>query len=698
MDGGTRISGTVDIQIGGMSCAACVSRVERALLKVPGVSSAQVNLQSERARVGGSAPMKALVAAVERAGYEARPPEAAAPVSREGYWAVAALVLAAPLILPMLWMPFGIEAELPRWSQFVIAAVVQGLFGARFFRGAWGALRAGTASMDTLVAMGTTAAFGLSLWDLAFGGPLYFEASASIIALVRTGKWLEGRARKQAGAALRALERLRPEQAQVRRDGAEVIVPVKSLRAGDLMVVRPGERFPADGLVREGEGSADESLLTGEAMPVAKRPGSAVTGGAMNGDALLLVAATGEGTEGRLARMVRLMEDAEAAKPPVQRLVDQVSAVFVPVVIGIAVAVFAGWWIAGDPVGGALVNAVAVLVIACPCALGLATPAAIATGIGVAARNGILLRDPAVLESAGSIRTVVFDKTGTLTEGHPEVLAIEGGDDVLRLAAALQSGSTHPLARATLLRAAALVVPPATNLRTLAGRGVSGVVEGRELLLGNARLLADHGIAAPAVTGQATIGFLADAHGSVLGYLAYGDRLRPGAAGAVARLRAEGLRVILLTGDSEAAAAKIAEEAGIGEWQAAALPEDKAARIAALRAEAPVAMVGDGVNDGAALAAATLGIAMAGSTDVADAAAGITLMRPDLSLVPAALDIGARIQSRIKGGLAWAFAYNLIGIPLAAAGLLNPVLAGSAMAFSSAAVVGNALLLRRWRP
>jgi len=389
----------VDVAIIGMSCASCVGRVERALLRVPGVLSAEVNLATERARVrvaAGTAGPGELAAAVEAAGYGVALPASASTMpghghdapggagprrpNRDGLAAAAACVLAAPLVLPMLLMPFGADLALPAPAQLVLAGVVQLVFGARFYRGAWHALRAGTGSMDTLVALGTSAAFGLSVWQFVAGhaavqgGHLYFEASAAVIALVRVGKWLEGRARRQAGEAMRALERLRPERARVRRGGAEVEVPMAALRKGDLIVVRPGERIAADGLVREGQGSADESLLTGESLPVPKQPGSRVVGGSLNGEALLVVEATALGAEGQLARMVRLVEDAQAAKPPVQRMVDRVSAVFVPVVVAIALLTFAAWWLAGAGVQPALVNAVAVLVIACPCALGLATP------------------------------------------------------------------------------------------------------------------------------------------------------------------------------------------------------------------------------------------------------------------------------------------------------------------------------------
>jgi len=719
---------TADLSITGMSCASCVGRVERALLTVPGVLTAEVNLATERARVTMLANVAdvALAQAVKRAGYGVNLPRAsdAAPASdgrakaaqRDGIAAGLALALAAPLLLPMLLAPFGVDVMLPGWAQFGLAGLVQVVFGARFYRGAWKALRGGAGNMDTLVALGTSAAFGLSVWALAtgHGEHLYFEASAAVIALVRIGKWLEARARRQAGVAIRALEKLRPERARVRRDGAEREVAVAELQAGDLIVVRPGERIAADGIVREGASSADESLLTGESLPVPKEAGSAVTGGAVNGEGLLVIEATALGAESRLAQMVRLVEDAQAQKPPVQRLVDRVSAVFVPVVIGIAAVTFLGWWFAGAGLDVAAINAVAVLVIACPCALGLATPAAIMAGTGTAARYGILIRDPAVLERAGGLATVVFDKTGTLTEGKPELVALHPipgrtEDEVLRLAASLQSGSEHPLARAVLTRAGSLTVRPASDVTALPGRGVRGVVDGRSAILGNSRLMRESGIDISALADLAaaleadgrTVSYLAEAGvdtEGVLGLLAFGDAPKASAAGAVATLHSRGLRVVLLTGDSQGAADAAAATLGITEIHAGALPEDKVAVVMGLRSAGGVAMVGDGVNDAAALAAAGLGIAMGTGTDVAAAAAGITLMRGDPSLVPAALDIARRTHRRIWQGLFWAFAYNVVGIPLAAAGLLSPVVAGAAMAFSSVSVVGSALLLRRWRP
>jgi len=712
----------IDLAVSGMSCASCSGRVERALLGVPGVLSAEVNLASERARVHvatGAASTGQLIAAIQTAGYAATMPPPAGEIAtarpgwadRDGLAAALACALALPLLLPMLAMPFGVNAALPGWAQLALASVVQLVFGARFYRGAWHALRGGTGNMDLLVALGTTAAFGLSLWELTGrGGHLYFEASAAVIALVRLGKWLESRARRSAGEAIRALERLRPERARVRRDGVEHEISVLELRAGDALVVRPGERIPADGVVQDGIGGVDESLLTGEILPSPKRPGSRVVGGSLNGEALLLVQATAVGAEGRLARMVRLVEDAQAAKPPVQRLVDRVSAVFVPVVIGLASLTLLGWWLAGVGIEAAVVNAVSVLVIACPCALGLATPAAIMAGTGVAARHGILIRDAAALEQARAIRTVVFDKTGTLTEGRPALVALHPAPGVaeaelLRLAAALQGGSEHPLARAVQARAVGLDLSQATGVRAVPGRGLEGMAEERTLLMGSRRLMDEAGVdtaslvpcAAELEAAGRTVSFLA-ADGRLLGVLGFGDAIKPGAAEAVAVLRRRGLRVVLLTGDNQGAADHAAQALGIEEVHAQALPEDKLRLVEALRGQGAVAMVGDGVNDAAALAAADLGLAMATGTDVAAAAAGITLMRGDPALVPAALDIAARTYRRIWQGLFWAFAYNLVGIPLAAAGLLSPVIAGAAMAFSSVGVVGSAVLLRRWRP
>ncbi len=723
-------TGVVDLRVAGMTCASCVRRVERALAGVPGVLGVEVNLAAETARVraAGAAP-EALVAALKRAGYDATPivqgaaagsdeDDRAQAARRERLRVIAAAALTLPLVLPMLAAVFGGDVMLPGWAQLLLATPVQFWLGWRFYRAGWAAARAGTGNMDLLVALGTSAAYGLSLWQLlqGQGGHLYFEASAAVITLVLLGKWLEGRAKRQAGEAIRALGKLRPERARVRHpDGMETDVPASAVQRGDLLVIRPGERIPADGVVREGRSHADESLLTGESLPVPKEPGSPVVGGAVNGDGLLLAEATASASEGTLARIVRLVEGAQAAKAPIQRVVDQVSAVFVPVVLAIAVLTFLGWWLlVGDAQAGIL-NAVAVLVIACPCALGLATPTAIMAGTGIAARAGILIRDAAALEVAHRVGVVAFDKTGTLTEGKPRLVAtlpapgVEAAE-LLRLAAAVQSGSEHPLARAILAEAegAGVRPAPARDVRALPGRGVEAFVDGRKLALGSARLMTELGadvaplgdaVAALQAQGR-TVSFLANLGGAprLLGAFGFGDALKPGAAAAAAARRRAGVRTVMLTGDNPGSAHAAAAGLALDEVLAEILPDGKAAAIARLRESGrAVAMVGDGVNDAPALAAADVGLAMGTGTDVAMGAAGITLMRGDPRLVPAALEISRRTYAKIRQGLFWAFAYNVLGIPLAALGYLSPDEAGAAMALSSVSVVTNALLLRRWR-
>ncbi|MCA1245728.1 heavy metal translocating P-type ATPase [Massilia sp. MS-15] len=720
------------LQIEGMTCASCVSRVEKALQKVPGVRSASVNLATEKATVRGTAAPQALATAVRDAGYdvamEPAPGALDAPAHPEAgrglpAWApiAAAALLSLPLVAPMLVQPFGLELLLPGWLQLALATPVQFWLGARFYRAGWKALRAGSGNMDLLVALGTSAAYGLSLYLLLGGGHgaqhLYFESSAVVITLVLLGKWLEARAKRQALAGIRALEALRSTEALVRRDGAEQRIPLSALRVGDLMVVRPGERVPADGLVEEGRSHLDESLLTGESLPVAREAGERVAGGAVNIDGLLLVRASAVGHETMLAQIIRMVEDAQAAKAPIQRLVDRVSALFVPAVLLLALATLLGWGLAGGDWQAALLNAVAVLVIACPCALGLATPAAIMVGTGTSARHGILVKDAEALETAHAIDLVVFDKTGTLTEGRPRLLALEAADGqdpqrVLRLAAAVQQGSAHPLAQAVLdaARVRALALPPAAQARALPGRGVQAEVDGLTVLLGNARLMREQGIAPTALEAGAaphedagrSVSWLALRHAGgaeLLGLLAFGDTLRPGAPQAVARLAAMGIEAMMLTGDSEGAARAVAAQARITRYHAAVLPGDKAEIVRGLMASGRrVAMVGDGINDAPALAAADVGIAVASGLDVAMQTAGITLMRSEPALVADAVAISRRTYAKIRQNLGWAFVYNLVGIPLAAFGLLNPMLAGAAMALSSVSVVANALLLRGWRP
>jgi len=719
----------VELQIGGMTCASCVGRVERALGKLAGVEQVSVNLASERAHLEVLQALddNLLISAVEKAGYSASLPlpdkddqqQAQRRLRKERLAVVAALVLAMPLVLPMLVQPFGLHWMLPAWVQFLLATPVQFILGARFYVAAYKAVRAGTGNMDLLVALGTSAGYGLSLyeWAQAPAGMvphLYFEASAVVIALVLLGKYLESRAKRQTASAIRALEALRPERAVRLVDDREEDVAIARLQLGDLVVVKPGERFPVDGNVEEGSSHADEALISGESLPVPKQPGDNVTGGAINGEGRLLVRTQALGTETVLARIIRLVEDAQAAKAPIQKLVDRVSQVFVPAVLVVALLTLIGWWLAGAALETALINAVAVLVIACPCALGLATPAAIMAGTGVAARHGILIKDAQVLERAHTVNRVVFDKTGTLTSGSPRVVhsqaVVDDSGELHRLAGALQRGSEHPLAKAVLDACSeqGLNVPTVADSQSLTGRGIAGQVEGRDLALGNRRLLDESGLQPGnlATLAQAweaegrTLSWLIErgAQPRVLGLFAFGDSLKPGAEQAIAALHGQHISSHLLTGDNRGSANVVAEILGIDDVHAEVLPADKAATVAELKKGGVVAMVGDGINDAPALAAADIGIAMGGGTDVAMQAAGITLMRGDPRLVPAALEICRKTYAKIRQNLFWAFIYNLIGIPLAALGYLNPVLAGAAMALSSVSVVSNALWLKTWKP
>ncbi|RJF99993.1 heavy metal translocating P-type ATPase [Noviherbaspirillum saxi] len=719
----------VSLAISGMTCASCVARVEKALKKIPGVTDATVNLATEKALVkSAGVSTELLIAGVRKAGYDASlaqdhttPTTTASALP--GWWPVAlSALLSLPLIAPMLGMPFGKEWMLPGWLQWLLATPVQFWLGARFYKAGWKALLARTGNMDLLVAIGTSAAYGLSVYLLlAHGGHgdmlhLYFESSAVVITLVLLGKWLEARAKQQTVAALRALESLRATSAIVRRDGRDTEVALDAVHVGDIVLVRPGDRVPIDGRVIDGSSHLDESLLTGESLPVAKAVGDKVTGGAINAEGMLMLEATAVGGETMLSHIIRLVEDAQAVKAPIQRLVDQVSAIFVPVVLLVSVITFFGWGLFTGDWQQALLNAVAVQVIACPCALGLATPTSIMAGTGVAARHGILIKDAEALETAHAISTVAFDKTGTLTEGKPAIVAVESAGpseaSVLELAGAVQQYSDHPLAKA--VRDAAgqrgIALPAATNARALPGKGVQADVAGATTYLGNRRLMQELGVATDAMDASAqrheaagrTVSWLAsDRAGRIelRGLLAFGDTVKASARNAVARLAQKGIRTVMLTGDNQGSAAAVANALGIKEFRAEVLPADKADVITSLKRNGQkLAMVGDGINDAPALAAADVGIAMSTGTDVAMHTAGITLMRGDPALVADAIDISRRTYRKIRQNLFWAFIYNLIGIPLAALGLLNPMIAGAAMAFSSVSVVSNALLLKRWKP
>lgn len=719
----------VELSLQGMTCASCVSRIERALARVPGVAEATVNLATESARVRatGQASDADLVAAVVAAGYgasltsqaAAKPGSERKTNSREVWHLRFAVLLSLPLALPMVALLWGEHWMLPGWLQFALATPVQFWLGARFYKAGWKALKARTGNMDLLVALGTSAGYGLSVYHLLAGSshhgaqPLYFEASAVIITLILMGKWLEARAKRQTTEAIRALQALRPATARVRRAQGEVELPIEQVQPGDVVLVRPGEQIPVDGELLEGRTHADESLITGESLPVAKNPGDRVTGGAVNGEGTIALTTVAVGAESALARIIRLVEDAQARKAPIQRVVDRVSAVFVPVVIGVALLTLVGWGAITGDWNQAILNAVAVLVIACPCALGLATPTAIMAGTGVAARAGILFKDAEALEVARRVSIVAFDKTGTLTQGRPvltEAIPAHGSTaGLLSLAAALQAGSEHPLAKAVLAAAGGPGAARAEEVQALAGRGLTGRVDGRAAWLGSTQLMhelridlsAQDALAERLAGSGHTVSWLAEEQGDGIrlrGLLAFRDEPRESAAEAITQLHAMGLRTVMISGDNPGAAKAVASKLGIDEVRANVLPDGKAEVITELQRTGTVAMVGDGINDAPALAAASVGLAMGSGTDVAMHAAGVTLMRPDPRLVAAAIEVSRRTTRKIHQNLFWAFAYNVVGIPLAAFGLLNPIVAGAAMALSSVSVLANTLLLRRWHP
>ncbi|WP_415035792.1 heavy metal translocating P-type ATPase [Azonexus sp.] len=719
----------IEFAIGGMTCAACSTRLEKVLNRQPGMQ-ANVNLAAERARVRlQGVTAEAVIAAVAKAGFSAsivdadtrerEKEEKARVYQRElrHFWIAVALTL--PLVGQMAFMfgEAGHSAELPRWLQFVLATPVQFWIGARFYDGAWKSLRGGGANMDVLVVLGTSMAwiFSTVVTFFALEQHVYFEGAAAVITLVLLGKLLEARAKARTSAAIESLIRLRPKTARIERDGTWTDVPVESLMPGDIFLVRPGESVPVDGEVVEGDSSVDEAMLTGESMPVGKRAGDKIFAATANGNGSLRCRATGVGEDTLLAGIIRMVGEAQGSKAPVQRLADKISGIFVPVVCLIALATLLGWWWWGGNFATALINAVAVLVIACPCALGLATPTAIMVGTGQGARAGILVRNAQALERAEKIRVLALDKTGTLTEGAPrlvDIVPVAGTgctvDESLRLAAALEQHSEHPLARAVVAAWRTQTggeLPPVAQFAALTGQGISGQIDGRDFRLGSPvwlNLVDETAILDLQKQGK-TVVVLAqsDAAGVFLprAYLAIADTLRASSRAAVQRLHQRGIRVVMLTGDNAATAAVIAQEAGIDDYRANILPGDKAAAIAALKAGGEVvAMVGDGINDAPALAAADVSFAIGAGSDAAIEAADLTLIRNDLMGVADAISLSAATLGKIRQNLFFAFIYNVIGIPLAASGLLNPVFAGAAMAMSSVSVVTSSLLLRRWRP
>ena len=718
---------TLSLAIDGMTCAACVTRVEKALLAVPGVTGAAVNLATKSARIEGAAQPESLIEAVDDIGYGAsliieanrtaeaeRAEHRAAKAKRA---ALFAFLISAPFFAGMGGMMLGFEWMPPPLIQFGLASIIQFWLGFRFYRSAWKAIKSGSATMDLLVALGTSAAYGLSLYLWLFPAQtghvthLYFESSSVVIAFVLMGKWLEERATSETASAIKSLGALRPTTARLLIGDREEMVDVETLRVGDHVLVRAGETIPVDGRIIKGAASLDESMVTGESLPVRKAEGAQIIGGTVNLDGLIEVETTAIGSETLLARVIRLVASAQSSKAPVQALVDRISAVFVPVVLVIALITGIGWILAGISTESALINAVSVLVIACPCALGLATPTAILAATGIAARHGILIKDAAALERAAAVTHFVFDKTGTLTEGKPVLTALESDDvsSLLATAAALEAGSTHPLADAIRSEAQRrnLVIEKAESF-TLTDGAILATINGSQWIFGNDAALQRAGLDTKDFMARMKA-LTAQGHGislvanitakSILGFIAFADPARTTSKTAIARSHAFGLHTTLLTGDSEGAARRIGQELGITSIFAAIRPEGKAAVIASLKKDGTVvAMVGDGVNDAPALASADVGIAMGSGTDIAIESAGIALMRPDPRLAPAAIQLARRAARTIRLGLFWAFAYNVVGIPLAALGLLSPVVAGGAMALSSVSVVLNALTLRLWRP
>jgi Cu+-exporting ATPase len=705
----------VEFGVGGMTCASCVSRVEKAL-SLPGVIEAQVNLATETATVTAEKgfSVDTLKEAVEKAGYEYRNAQGVPPnlqqLQRLQREVLLAALFSLPLIVPMIFELFGKHWMLPGWAQLLLATPVQFYFGAKFYRSAWGAIRAKTGNMDLLVVLGTSAAFGLSCYHLFLvaneHSPLYFESAAVIITLVLLGKYLEQRAKQQTTEAIRALQSLQPTTLSIVEGNDVLEIPLSQAQLGQIVLVRAGQRVPVDGKILEGSSQFDESFLTGESLPVAKTTGDLVTTGAVNGEGSVKVAITALGKDTMLARIIRLVEEAQAKKAPIQKLVDRVSAIFVPVVISIALVTFCAWGLLSGNWEQAIVNSVAVLVIACPCALGLATPTSIMVGTGAAAKRGILIKDAESLEIAHAVTAVAFDKTGTLTEGQPKVdrLWLKNGAADLALALTLQQSSEHPLAKSLVEFAKAQGAKALTleASKALPGYGVWGLSTGKEIHFGSRKLMENIGCSLQELepwirkNAGATQSFLAEGN-QIIGAFSFRDQLKENSFLTLKKLKKLGIRSVLVTGDNLASAQAVARELGIEEVQAEVLPQEKARVIEELKNQGYlVAMIGDGINDAPALAAAHVGMAMSTGTDVAMHTAGITLMRGDPLLIPAAIDISQRTYRKIQQNLFWAFIYNIVGIPLAALGYLNPMIAGAAMAFSSVSVVTNSLLLKRW--
>jgi Cu+-exporting ATPase len=728
-----------DLQVTGMHCAACSTRLEKALNQLPEVT-ASVSIATEKAHIAynpDKITLTELIKAIQATGFDAYPlrdfaaekQARAAALRHEQTRFILSALFTAPLLIAMLLMFAGIHFILPAWLQFLLATPVQFWIGRRFYSGAWSSLRGGGANMDVLVALGTSAAYFLSCttWLLQSGQALYFEASATLITLVLLGKLLEARAKGKTSSALEALINLQPVIAHVERDGVMQEIAAKQMRVDDIFLVRPGESVPVDGIVIAGTSSVIEAMLTGESLPQGKQVDDKVYAATLNGQGLLKCRALAVGSHTQLAAIIRLVEQAQGSKAAIQKLADRISAVFVPVVVGIALITFSVWWMMGSGFSTSLINAVAVLVISCPCALGLATPTALVVATGRAAQAGILVKDAAALERAHKLTVLLVDKTGTLTTGIPDVtdvLPAPGVSNVelLKTSASLAQGSSHPLSRALAEHAKALQLIPAVNLVESAGLGLLAEIDGQPYQLGSPAFAKQAGVTIDehVILGLQKLGktvIVISREATLLGYIAVADQLRTSSPDAVAKLTGMGIRVVMISGDNQATAQAIAHQAGIREFRAEVRPEDKAALVQSFKVVVPapdapvrgraaagtqpknnlVGMVGDGINDAPALAAADVSFAMRSGSDIAMEAADITLMQSDLMSVVDAISLSRATLAKIRQNLFFAFGYNVLGIPLAAMGLLNPVIAGAAMAMSSVSVVSNALLLKRWK-
>ncbi|PIV14290.1 MAG: heavy metal translocating P-type ATPase [Gallionellales bacterium CG03_land_8_20_14_0_80_55_15] len=744
---------TTTLQVTGMHCGSCSARLEKVLNQLPGVA-ASVSIATEKANIAynpDTISLAGLIVAIQGAGFDAHPlrdfaaekQARASALRQEQRQFIISALLTAPLLLEMLLMFTGQHFMLPGWLQFLLATPVQFWIGWRFYSGAWSSLKNGGANMDVLVALGTSAAYLMSCAVLLFNldQPIYFEASATLITLVLLGKLLEARAKGRASSALEALINLQPRLAHVEREGVMQDIEAEQMQADDVFWVRPGESVPVDGVVLTGSSSVDEAMLTGESLPQEKQPDDKVYAATINQHSLLKCRALAVGSHTQLAAIIRLVEQAQGSKAEIQKLADRISALFVPAVVSIALLTFVVWWMMGSGFSAALINAVAVLVISCPCALGLATPTALVVATGRAAQAGILIKDANALERAHQLSVLVVDKTGTLTEGRPvvtDILPVSGVSEVglLKIAASLAQGSTHPLSRSLIeffnnqevakADSSANAAPSplqgeglggdgcilargqsglkqTSNLREIPGFGLRAEMEGRDYLLGSPTFSRQQGVT---IAEQAilrlqqqgkTVIVIARAN-ALLGCIAIADQLRPGSRAAVAKLTDLGIRVVMLSGDNQATAEAIARQAGITEFRAEVLPQDKAAQVESFKiGDVMVGMAGDGINDAPALAAADVSFAMKSGSDIAIEAADITLMQSDLLSVVDAVSLSRATLRKIRQNLFFAFAYNVLGIPLAAAGMLNPVIAGAAMALSSVTVVSNALLLKRWK-